>query len=109
MLLLGNRVWPGVLLGSFLVNIGTSLETSSTQAIGVSLALCIGGGAAIQALVGSQLIRRYVGFPNRLDYELDIFKFLAFGGSVACLLSASIGVTTLWAGGMISFSNYVYS
>ncbi|MFT5374610.1 MAG: CHASE1-domain containing sensor protein, partial [Candidatus Latescibacterota bacterium] len=109
MLLLGNRVWPGVLLGSFLVNIGTSLDTSSTQAIGVSLALCIGGGAAIQALVGSQLIRRYVGFPNRLDYELDIFKFLAFGGPVACLLSASIGVTTLWAGGMISFSNYVYS
>ncbi|MFT5085890.1 MAG: integral membrane sensor domain MASE1 [Planctomycetota bacterium] len=35
MLLLGNRVWPGVLLGSFLVNIGTSLDTSSTQAIGV--------------------------------------------------------------------------
>ena len=46
MLLLGYRVWLGVLLGSFFVNIGTSFDASSTQTIvaSLTLALCIGEG-----------------------------------------------------------------
>ena len=69
LLLLGYRVWPGVLLGSFFVNIGTSFDASNTQTIiaSLTLALCIGAGAAAQALVGTHLIRRFVGFPNTLD------------------------------------------
>ncbi len=111
MLLLGYRVWLGVLLGSFFVNIGTSFDASSTQTIvaSLTLALCIGGGATLQALAGTYLIRRFVGFPNTLDYERDIFKFLALGGPVACLTSASVGVVVLWSWGVISLANFVYS
>ena len=111
LLLLVYRVWPGVILGSFFVNIGTSFDASNTQTIiaSLTLALCIGAGAAAQALVGTHLIRRFVGFPNTLDYEYDIFKFLALGGPVACLTSASVGVITLWSFAVISSANSVYS
>ena len=110
-LLLGYRVWPGIVLGSFFVNVGTSFDASTTQSIVTSLvlALSIGCGAALQAVLGTCLIRRVIGFPNTLDHEKDILKFLFLGGPVSCLASASVGVTTLWAFGVISVSNYVFS
>lgn len=110
-LLLGYRVWPGIVLGSFCVNVGTSFDPVSTQTIvkSLTLALSIGAGAALHAVVGTHLIRRFVGFPNTLDYELDIFKFLFLGGPVACLLSATIGVTMLWVFGVISVAHYLFS
>jgi len=110
-LLLGYRVWPGIVWGSFCVNVGTSFDASSTQAIitSLTLAFSIGSGAALQAVLGTYLIRRVVGFPNTLEYERDIFKFLTIGGPVACLASASVGVTSLWAFGVIPTANVLYS
>ena len=50
-LLFGYRVLPGVVIGSFLVNIGISFDSSSREAILLSmlLATSIGIGAALQA------------------------------------------------------------
>jgi len=111
MLLLGYRVWVGILLGSFFVNVGTSFDASSTQAIVVSLTLAIGIGlgAALQAFVGAKLIRLLVGFPNALDHEKDIFKFLGAGGPIACLVSCTVGVSSLLGFGIISLDSYLYS
>lgn len=110
-LLLGYRVWPGIVLGSFCVNVGTSFDASSSQAIltSLTLAFSIGCGAGLQAVMGTYLIRRVIGFPNTLEYERDIFAFLILGGPVACLASASVGVTTLWAFGVIPVVNLLYS
>ncbi len=59
-LMYGYRVWPGTVLGSVLVNIGTALETASVAALlkSVALATSIGMGAALQAVVGAYLVRR---------------------------------------------------
>jgi integral membrane sensor domain MASE1 len=43
-LLWGNRVWPGIVLGSFCVNVGTSFDPESAQTIIRSLALALGIG-----------------------------------------------------------------
>src|SRR2546429_6637117 len=50
-LLFGYRVWPGILLGSFLINLRTSLDTTSTASIlnTTALAASIGMGASLQA------------------------------------------------------------
>ena len=110
-LMLGYRVWLGVLLGSFCVNIATAFDATSTQTIitSVAPAISIGIGAALQAVLGAFLIRRFVGFPTALDYEKDIFKFLFWGGPIGCLTNATIGVTTLLMTGIISGENYLYS
>src|SRR5213592_1986932 len=60
LLLFGDRVWPGVVIGSFLVNFWTSLDTASFGAIMRSVAVpaLIGTGAALQASAGTFLVRR---------------------------------------------------
>jgi two-component system sensor histidine kinase/response regulator len=110
-LLLGYRVWPGLLLGSFLVNIWTSFDATSLATIlrSVALAAGIGSGAALQAVVGAWLIRRFVGFPTPLAQERDVIRFLTLGGPVSCLVNATIGVSSLWIGGVISWSNCPFS
>src|SRR5258706_9563713 len=51
-LLFGNRVWPSIWLGSFLINVWTSLDIQSGPAIAKSVMLAgtLGLGASLQAL-----------------------------------------------------------
>jgi len=102
-LLFGYRVWPGILLGAFLVNIGTGLDTATTAILFKSLALpaVIGAGSCLQACAGAFLIRRRVGFPIPPDRTPDIFAVLLWGGPLSCLISATLGVTGLLLVGAI--------
>jgi integral membrane sensor domain MASE1 len=77
----GYQGWPGVLLGSWLLNMAPSFEATNGMALLKSVALptSIGLGAAVQAVVGAYLVRRVVGFPNPLSREWDIGAFLGRG------------------------------
>jgi len=59
LLLFGNRAWPGIIIGSFLVNFWTSLDTATFGATvkSVAMPLFIGGGTALQAYAGAFLVR----------------------------------------------------
>jgi PAS domain S-box-containing protein len=102
-LLYGARVWPGIVLGSFLVNVWTAFDATTVVALLTSLALptSLGLGTALQALVGVWLVRRVVGFPTALDQGRQVAAFLMLGGPVSCLIGATWGVTSLLAGGII--------
>jgi PAS domain S-box-containing protein len=110
-LLCGFRVWPGIVLGSFLVHIWTSCNTASVVALlgAVTLTASISLGAALQALLGASLVRRFVGFPSALDRDHDIAMFLVLGGPVSCLVSATWGVTSLLLAGAIPWTQYVFN
>ncbi len=103
----GYRVWPGVFVGSFLVNVWTSFEPSSIQSLVRSLAVPggIALGAALQALLGAFLIHRWVGYPTSLDREWDVVKLLALGAA-SCLVNATIGPTTLAIAGLVALATY---
>jgi diguanylate cyclase (GGDEF)-like protein/PAS domain S-box-containing protein len=102
-LVYGWRTCPGVWLGSFAVNVGTSLDTSGFGALVHSIALpaVIAIGATLQAALGAWLVRRFVGYSNILTQEFDVIRILVLGGPVACLTGASIGVGSLWTIGAI--------
>ena len=110
-LLLGYRVWPGVLLGSFLINFWTSFDPSSAAAIvkSVTLALSIGAGAALQAAGGAWLVRRWTGFPNEFTDERVVIKFLAGCVPVSCFVSPTVGVTTLFLAGAVPASSCLFN
>lgn len=103
LLLGGYRLWPGIVLGSFCVNIATSFDPSGGWATAQSLilALSIAGGAAVEALVGAFLIDRYVGRPLELARAQEVAKFFLLGGPVSCLINAGISVGTLSLAGSI--------
>ncbi len=103
LLLMGSWAWPGIFLGSFLVNIGTSFAATgvSTMVKPSVLTAGIATGAALQALLGAFLIRRLVGYPTPLDRTQDFFKSIALGGPASCLVGANAGVACLWAAGIV--------
>lgn len=109
-LLFGYRACFGVVLGSFLVNIGISFDSSNADAIIRSSAIAgsIAAGAALQAAAGTFLVRRFVGFPNALDNEREVGKFLALGGPASCLVNASWSVSTLFLAGAVSANDFLF-
>lgn len=100
-LLYGYRVWPGILLGSFLINLSTSLIAGSPSEIlvSVTITLAIGSGASLQAVVGAYLVRRFAGFPNSLAKEKEVFSLFFFGGILSALINSTLAVSTLVAAG----------
>lgn len=99
----GNRVWPGVFLGSLLVNVTTGFDPSSTAALLHSLTppTIIAAGASLQALCGAFLVRRFVGFPLSLNRLPRISLLLFIGGPCSCLIGATVGVGALQLAGRI--------
>ena len=104
-LLYGYRVWPAVLIGSFLHDLGIDLTVVDAQSwlSRVLLAGSVSLGATAQALAGAFLVRRYAGFPNPLAQTREVVSFLLLAGPVACLISATWGVASLLSAGIVEF------
>lgn len=110
-LLFGIRAWPGILVGSFLVNATSNPDFSSTYATGkcVLVAACIGTSSSLQAILGGWLVRRYGGYPNELGRERDVLGLVILGGPVSCLLGATLSVTVLLLAEIVSPANALYN
>ncbi len=111
LLIFGVKYWPSIWLGSFLVNIWTTMDLTNAGTIFHSFipAIIIGLGAALQALLGAILIKRTLGETITLIRERDVFNFLILGGPVSCLVNATIGVTTLVLIGAIKLQSALFS
>jgi signal transduction histidine kinase/CHASE1-domain containing sensor protein len=95
-LLGGARVALGIWLGSCVINLWLAWDaTPAALCTAIATSASIGVGATAQALVGASLVRRWVGFPSPLTRARDIGLFLLLGGPLSCLVSATVGVTTL--------------
>ncbi|MBP7626158.1 MAG: CHASE domain-containing protein [Zoogloea sp.] len=107
---MGRTGLVGVALGSLLLNLPHALLIGQppATALGVGLSTALGG--ALQAGVGAWLVRRSIGEGWReLTRERDALRFLLLGGVLACLVSASVGVTGLYGLGVIDPVEYAYA
>jgi PAS domain S-box-containing protein len=59
-------------------------------------------GAALQAAVGSWMVRRFVSTPLLLSEPADLARFMLIVAPLACLTSASMAVLVLLGSGMIA-------
>jgi PAS domain S-box-containing protein len=109
-LFFGRRALPGVWLGSVAINTFVPLLHGSLIPTTAALALLIACGATAQAWIGSWLINHWQksGWRN-LERELDALIFLLLGGVLSCLLSAAVGVTALYAAGVIKPADFIFS
>jgi diguanylate cyclase (GGDEF)-like protein/PAS domain S-box-containing protein len=92
------RIWPGILLGAFLVNLTTA--GSVTTSIGIAL------GNTLEGLVGAYFVNRFARGCKAFDRTQDVFKFAFFAGMISTLVSATFGVTSLCLGGFASWQRY---
>lgn len=88
----GKRIWPAILTGAILTNIGAVTQTGLEGWARIT-PLVVGIGAVLQALAGAALARRWSRFP--LDTAGPILRFLFLVGPVSCLISASFGTSAL--------------
>lgn len=97
LLLHGRGLAPGAFLGSFLLNamVGHAPHDLPT-ARELLLAGSIAAGSTMQALLGHALIVRWFGSPVRLRELADVVRLLAMAVPIACLVSPTVGVLSLY-------------
>jgi len=96
LLVFGYRVWPGILIGAFLVNL--------TTAGSVATSIVIAAGNTLEGLAGCYLVSRFARGKEAFARAQDIFKFALLAGMVATSVSATIGVATLAIGGFADWA-----
>ena len=96
-LLLGYRVWPGILLGAFLANFPTPVPVAASGVIAI--------GNTIEAIAGAFMLRS-IGFDVALKRARDVFKFVLV--TVFCtMISATLGNLSLVFFHSSSWANFV--
>ena len=91
LLLYGYRLWPGVFLGAFLVNVLTG--SSPGTALGIAT------GNTLEALAGAYLLNRFAQGRHAFDRSQNIFKVVVLAGLLAPVLGATVGGMSLVLGG----------
>jgi len=97
-LFFGRRVWPGVFLGAFLVNI-TTVGTVWTS-------LGIATGNTLEGLIGAYLVTRFAHGRSAFDRGTDTFRFALLAGTVGTAVAATMGVTSLSLAGFAPWHDY---
>jgi PAS domain S-box-containing protein len=98
LILYGSCLWPGIALGAFLVNLfaGAPVLVAGGMALGNTL----------EAVLGTVLLTRVVGFRPSLDRLQDVLGLVVLAAGGSTLVSATIGVTSGWLGGVITTAMY---
>ena len=88
----GPRLWPAITAGAFAANVWSGAPPL--------VALGIAVGNTLEAVVGAQFLLRRPGFSGPIHGVRHAFALL--GAALACpMLSATLGVASLWAGGIV--------
>ncbi|NVK40768.1 MAG: EAL domain-containing protein [Oceanospirillaceae bacterium] len=93
----GPRALYGVFLGSFLLHvyIASGFSVSWFELILEPLPIAL--GAALEALAGAWLVRRFIGHPLALHQPRQVACFIWYSGPIACAVSGLIGPLSMWA------------
>src|SRR5438094_6392160 len=98
LLLWGYRLWPGIFLGAFLVNITTQGSVATT--------LAIAAGNTLEALLGAWAIHRFANGEKVFERARNIFRFVVLTPILSTTVSATLGVTSLTLGGFAQWDQY---
>lgn len=97
LLILGVRIWPGITLGAFLVNVAIGPTPVALVAIAIGNTL---------APVCSYLLLTQVGFRTTLDRLRDALALVFLGALGGMLVSATVGTTALVSSGALPPSEF---
>jgi signal transduction histidine kinase len=91
-LLFGVRVWPGVALGAFSVNVAGFMAAGIPAATFLPVSAAIAVGNALEAVAGLYLLRHLAGKDDPFLSVRRVFGFLA-ASFLMCAVAASVGPT----------------
>jgi len=92
LVLYGFRLWPGIMIGAFVLNL--------TLGASPLVALAIAVGNTLEAVVAAYLLRRF-GFDRSLCRVKDVCSLLFLAAFFSTAISATIGAGVLTLSGLI--------
>jgi PAS domain S-box-containing protein len=101
LLLWGYRMWPGVLIGAFLVNVTTG-DLSVNRTLG---SVVIASGNTLEALLGAYLVNRFARGARAFERAQHVFAFAVLAAIVSTTISATVGVTGLLLSSLAKLTN----
>ncbi len=104
----GNKMLPGIVLGSFAGN-ALSLDPTQGLWLGLAATFMIAIGAALQAGVGAYIIKRFIGADTQLETLREAMVLIVIGGPLACLISASLANSVLALAGQVPIEHLALS
>jgi len=109
-LLWGPRVWPGITIGSLLVNLAVALTAADVgfSAVSTAVAASIATGSTVQALVCAGALRRWVGVANIFESGPATLRFTGIAAA-ACLIASTWGPATLNVAGLVRPADFLDS
>ena len=93
LLIRGYRVWPAIALGAFVANVLAGAPTP--------VAMGIAAGNTLEALAAAYALQQIPGFRRSLDRLIDAFAFIIVAAALTTAISATIGVISLYLGGVV--------
>jgi len=104
MLVYGRAILPGIYIGALLLNTYSFLDFSTPESLAPSfisgLITCF--GLCLQVSFGTYLINRFIGKENPLIDDPKIIYFFFLAAPVSSIVSASIGIATVFYQGFIT-------
>ncbi len=94
----GLRLWPAVWLGALLANAGTSAPLWT--------AFVIATGNSLEAVTAVWWLRRLSGFEYTFRRVADVIAFVLIAVVLCTAISATVGVVTLCAAGVQSWTRF---
>ncbi|MHC5916615.1 MAG: MASE1 domain-containing protein [Nostoc sp.] len=107
-LLFGNWIGYGVLLGSFLANFWAFRDSTSFLSLVISTlpVLGIAIGTTLGTMLGASLLRKTTNQRYPLERVTDVFKFLILTGMVGPSINATVGVACLALSAKVPWTAY---
>ncbi len=106
LLLGGMRLWPAIAAGAFIANLISFPTLESAPQLTIITSLTIAAGNTLEALFAAYVIRRLAGGGVSFDRLLHVFRFIMIAAA-ACLISAVVGVTSLFMAGFLSGPSFL--
>src|SRR5262245_25991640 len=92
----GTRYWPGVFFGALLVN----LSVGSTPLVAGGIAI----GNTLESFAAALILTKITKFEREFNRLRDTLAFITIGVIGCTMISATIGASSLYAGGIASWS-----
>ncbi|MBD1829450.1 PAS domain S-box protein [Microcoleus vaginatus GB1-A2] len=99
LLLFGIKVWPAIVLGTFLLNIVNPNEQIFVVWVGGN------AGAILQAVFAVTALG-WMGFRPSLARLKDVVNLILFGGLISTQISCTIGAFSLYLAGKVDWAEY---
>lgn len=101
LVILGLRAWPAITIGAFVINAITGVPLLASAGMAT--------GNTAEAVIGAYLFQRAVLGTGRIARVRDVLMLAGLVAGSATMVSATVGVTSLWLAGVTDSSHYLSS